>query len=74
MHYSQASRMVCVMLSSCRKGSAKCLQNHKELASIADIFIFEAFMDMDMPGLTKGVVCCTRYIIVYQGFEEAPVT
>ena len=28
-------------------------------------------MDVDMPNLAKGLVCSTRRIVVYQGFEKA---
>ena len=41
---------------------------------IAIVFFVEAFMDADMPNLAKGLACSTRHVVVYQGFEEAPVS
>ena len=41
---------------------------------IASVFFVEAFMDADMPNLAKGLAWNTRRIIVYQGFEKAPVS
>ena len=41
---------------------------------IASVFFVEVFMDADMPNLAKGLACSTRRIVVYQGFEKAPVS
>ena len=41
---------------------------------IAIVFFVEAFMDADMPNLVKGLACSTKRIVVYQDFEEAPVS
>ena len=41
---------------------------------IASVFFVEVFMDADMPNLAKGLAWSTRRIVVYQGFEKAPVS
>ena len=64
-------------MSLCRKGSAKCLiikKSRVQFVLIANVFFVKSFMKADMPDLSKGLACTTRRIVVYQGFEEAPVS
>ena len=62
-HHSQASQLVCVRWSQCRRESTKMMT---KITLLADICFLHSLLGVDRAGFAKGVACRTRHNVSLQ--------